>query len=102
MHPDGRTPLRLRGRCVREDGPVAVTRTVVVVGAGPGLGAAVARRFAREGYRVALIARSADGLDLEGMDLAGPPVVLTADVADEAALRAAFARLRAEAGDPEV
>jgi NAD(P)-dependent dehydrogenase (short-subunit alcohol dehydrogenase family) len=81
---------------------VALTRTVVVVGAGPGLGAAVARRFAREGFRVALVARSADGLDLAGMDAGGPPVVLTADVADEADLRAAFAGLRAEAGDPEV
>ncbi|MDO0926720.1 SDR family NAD(P)-dependent oxidoreductase [Streptomyces sp. TG1A-8] len=31
--------------------------TIAVVGAGPGLGAAVARRFGREGYGVALVAR---------------------------------------------
>ena len=31
--------------------------TLAVVGAGPGLGAAVARRFGREGFAIALIAR---------------------------------------------
>ncbi|MGW4563896.1 SDR family NAD(P)-dependent oxidoreductase [Streptomyces sp. NPDC004561] len=34
-----------------------------VVGAGPGLGAAVARRFGREGYDVALVARDRERLD---------------------------------------
>lgn len=81
---------------------MALTRTIVVVGAGPGLGAAIARRFAREGFRVALVARTAEGLDLTGMDAAGPPAVVAADVADEAGLRAGFARLRSEVGDPEV
>ena len=81
---------------------MALTRTIVVVGAGPGLGASIALRFAREGFRVALVARSAEGLDLTGMDVAGEPVVVAADVADEAALRAGFSRLRAEVGDPEV
>jgi NAD(P)-dependent dehydrogenase (short-subunit alcohol dehydrogenase family) len=81
---------------------VALTRTIVVVGAGPGLGAAIARRFAREGFRVALVARTAEGIDLTGMDLAGPPAVAAADVADEAGLRAGFAELRSQVGDPEV
>ncbi|MBD8871080.1 SDR family oxidoreductase [Nocardioides donggukensis] len=36
--------------------------TLLVLGAGPGVGAEVARRFAREGYAVALAARSADRL----------------------------------------
>ncbi|HEV7948517.1 MAG TPA: SDR family NAD(P)-dependent oxidoreductase, partial [Glaciihabitans sp.] len=30
---------------------------IAIVGAGPGLGAAVARRFGREGFSVALISR---------------------------------------------
>jgi NAD(P)-dependent dehydrogenase (short-subunit alcohol dehydrogenase family) len=32
---------------------------LLLVGAGPGLGASVARRFAREGYRMTLVARVA-------------------------------------------
>ena len=37
--------------------------SIAVVGAGPGLGAAVARRFGREGYGVALVARDGQRLD---------------------------------------
>jgi len=37
-------------------------RHLLLVGAGPGLGAAVARRFASGGYRVTLVARSTDRL----------------------------------------
>jgi NAD(P)-dependent dehydrogenase (short-subunit alcohol dehydrogenase family) len=32
-------------------------KTAAILGVGPGLGAAVARRFAREGFAVALMAR---------------------------------------------
>ena len=35
---------------------------LLLIGAGPGLGGAVARRFAEGGYRVTLVARSMDGL----------------------------------------
>ncbi|WP_406032824.1 SDR family NAD(P)-dependent oxidoreductase [Nocardioides sp. NBC_00163] len=34
--------------------------TIAVLGAGPGLGMSVARRFAKEGYAVGLVSRSAD------------------------------------------
>ena len=37
-------------------------RHLLLIGAGPGLGLAVARRFAVGGYRVTLVARSTDGL----------------------------------------
>src|SRR6201999_1027174 len=37
-------------------------RHLLLVGAGPGLGMAVARRFAAGGFRVTLVARSTDGL----------------------------------------
>ena len=39
-------------------------KTIALFGAGTGLGASVAARFGREGYKVALIARSAASLDL--------------------------------------
>lgn len=37
--------------------------TIAIVGAGKGLGLAVAERFAREGFAVALISRNQDRLD---------------------------------------
>ena len=43
-------------------GAVADPRHVVVLGAGPGLGLAVARRFGREGFAVTLVARHDAGL----------------------------------------
>ena len=37
-------------------------KVAAVLGVGPWLGAAVARRFAREGFAVALMARSEEGV----------------------------------------
>jgi len=76
----------------------------VVIGAGPGLGAAVARRFAREDMPVALVARSPRVLDLadslNGDSLKALP--LPADSTDESALRAALDAAVAAYGVPEV
>lgn len=87
------------------DGTAATGDVVVVVAAGPGLGLAVARRFAREGAVIGLIARSTDRLAelvetlrSEGATVGGA----TSDAADPAALRAAFAALRELVGDPTV
>ncbi len=81
--------------------PVAAD-VLVVVAAGPGLGRAVALRFAREGAAVGLVARSTDKLaDLVAeVSAAGARAVATAagDVGDEAALRGAMGALRAELG----
>lgn len=70
----------------------------VVVGAGPGLGLAVGRRFAREGFRLALLARTPERLDRTGLDALPVPV----DLADESALRDALGQVRAAVGDPAV
>lgn len=67
---------------------------VVVIGAGPGIGQAVGRRFAREGLPLALISRRL--VDVEGV------LALTADSADETALTAALDKAVAEHGTPEV
>lgn len=78
---------------------------LVVVAAGPGLGRAVARRFAREGATIGLIARSADRLEALAEDLRGEGAtvgVAASDVADPVALRRAFATLRELIGDPSV
>lgn len=83
-----------------------MTDVLVVVAAGPGLGRAVALRFAREGARVGLVARSADrlgGLAAEVQQAGAPQVsVAEADVGDEDALRAALRRLAAELGPATV
>ncbi len=81
------------------------TRVAVVLGVGPGLGSSVARRFAREKFVVALMARGEDKLapvksviESEG----GHAVSVTADATDAASVSAAFARVREEIGPPEV
>ena len=40
------------------------TKTIAVFGAGPGMGRSVARRFGREGFQVALVARNQTRLDV--------------------------------------
>jgi NAD(P)-dependent dehydrogenase (short-subunit alcohol dehydrogenase family) len=76
-----------------------LTRTAVVVGAGPGLGLALARRFAREGYALALLARAPERLDRADV----PEATLHAvDLADRGALAEALAEVRRRHGDPEV
>jgi NAD(P)-dependent dehydrogenase (short-subunit alcohol dehydrogenase family) len=75
----------------------------VVVGAGPGIGLAVAQRFAREGLTVGLIARSEQTVKAAADALAGADVLpLTADSTDEVALRAALDRVVDEYGVPDV
>ncbi|HEX8825557.1 MAG TPA: SDR family NAD(P)-dependent oxidoreductase [Archangium sp.] len=80
-------------------------KVAAVVGVGPGLGAALARRFAREGYAVGLFARSESNLHPVRQEIekaGGRAGLYPADATDEASLRSAFARLRADLGAPEV
>jgi NAD(P)-dependent dehydrogenase (short-subunit alcohol dehydrogenase family) len=81
-------------------------KIAAVVGAGPGLGAALARRFAREGYAVGLLARSESSLRPIQQEIertGGRAGVYPADATDEGSLKSAFARLRQElGGGPEV
>ncbi|MFF4614295.1 SDR family NAD(P)-dependent oxidoreductase [Nonomuraea jabiensis] len=68
---------------------------VVIIGAGPGIGRSVARRFAREGVPVALVSRTGTTLDLDGV------LAYKADSADEDRLRAALDAAAAELGTPD-
>ncbi|MGW2489464.1 SDR family NAD(P)-dependent oxidoreductase [Streptomyces sp. NPDC001606] len=79
--------------------------SIAIVGAGPGLGAAVARRFGREGFRVALVARDRDRLDGLVRDLAEQGVTargFTADVRRPEKLGAALDAAARELGTVEV
>jgi NAD(P)-dependent dehydrogenase (short-subunit alcohol dehydrogenase family) len=77
----------------------------VVVGAGPSLGLAIAKRFAREGFRVALLSRRAgrlqeyvDEIRTEGGEVVG----FHANPADFETMHRAFDQVRASLGDADV
>jgi len=74
---------------------------IAIIGAGPGLGAAVARRFGHEGFSIALISRNQSKLDTMVAELADDGVTASgyaADVLVPAALEDALARAAAELG----
>lgn len=76
----------------------------VVTGVGPGLGAALARRFAK-GYAVAINARKADFLrSLAGeiRGAGGEVLEVPADIGDPAQTAAMFKTIRERLGAPEV
>ncbi len=80
-------------------------RVAAVLGVGPGLGASVARRFAREGFAVALMARreeSVAGARSEIEERGGTALPVAADATDPASVATAFGRVRGELGDPEL
>src|SRR4051794_10419645 len=71
--------------------------TLFVIGAGPGVGAAVARRFAREGHAVGLVARNRERLQAMTREIEGAAFAV-ADVRDPVALRAALDDLQTQLG----
>ncbi len=76
-------------------------RVALVTGVGPGLGASLARRFAREGFAVGLVARRPafiEDLAREIASAGGKAIALVADVSQPAEVKAAVSRLRAEFG----
>jgi NAD(P)-dependent dehydrogenase (short-subunit alcohol dehydrogenase family) len=73
----------------------------VVVGVGPGNGAALARRFHAEGYAVALLARTTERSSELVKELAGARAYVC-DVADEASVDRAFSSIASEMGPIEV
>ena len=75
-------------------------RVCAVTGVGPGTGAALVRRFAAEGYRVAMLARSAERLEELARTIPAARAY-AADVGNEAAVHDAFARIRSELGPVE-
>src|SRR4051795_8309412 len=80
-------------------------RHLLLVGTGPGLGTSVARRFAREGYRLTLVARSASTIAALAEELRGAGAdvaVVQADAGDAERLRGALAPLFAVPGAPGV
>jgi NAD(P)-dependent dehydrogenase (short-subunit alcohol dehydrogenase family) len=78
---------------------------IVIVGAGPGVGGSVARRFARDGYDVALLGNADEPMRVLADDLeaAGATVRWSvADLTDVPAARAAIATLASDFGRVDV
>jgi short-subunit dehydrogenase len=76
-------------------------KSIAVFGAGPGLGHAVARRYAKDGYDVALVARRREPLELLAEELTQTGAsahVVTADLADTDAVPALAQQIRAAVG----
>src|ERR1700712_1150834 len=79
--------------------------SIIIIGAGPNLGLAIARRFGREGLAVGLVSRNQEKLDglaaqlaEDGVDASGA----AADIRDPDALAAAITSLAERLGPVEV
>jgi len=84
---------------------VTEPRTAIVTGAARGIGAGVAQRLSADGFQVAVVdldeascAGTVDAIASAG----GKALAVGADVSNERAGRAAFARIESELGAPTV
>jgi NAD(P)-dependent dehydrogenase (short-subunit alcohol dehydrogenase family) len=79
--------------------------TIAIVGAGPGLGLSIAKVFGRNGFSVALVARTREKLDRLAAELAESGVEaegFAADIMDRSSLTAAFDRIKDRFGAVDV
>ena len=76
-------------------------RIALVTGVGPGTGTALVRRFAADGYRVAMLARNAERLDALAAELPGARAY-PVDVTDTQALARVLDAVETEVGTPDV
>src|SRR6266511_2290163 len=82
-----------------------VSEVVVITGASAGVGRATARKFARHGARIALLARGTDGLEAaqcEVEELGGTAIVIPVDVANAEQVEAAAARIEIDLGKIDI
>ncbi len=78
-----------------------MSKTIVVVGFGPGISTGVAEKFGAEGFSVALVGRNQERLDAGVSALQAKGVnaaAFTADAGDPDAIRAAIGEIRAALG----
>lgn len=80
-------------------------QTIIVTGAGYGIGKEIALAFGREGGNVVLAARSKDKLDAVAEELRGMgtrPLAMTVDVSSEEDVKQLFERTRGEYGGLDI
>jgi len=81
------------------------TKLCVIAGVGPGIGLAVARRFAKEGFNIALLARNEAALQGFAQQLSVYNVkvgVYPTDLGDNDSVAKTFAQIKDELGEVEV
>src|SRR5215510_4486836 len=78
------------------------TGTAIVVGAGPGLGSALARRFARAGMKVAVARRNAGELATLTKELGTAARAYACDATDESAVQKLFSAVVSDLGAPSL
>ena len=79
-----------------------MSKSIAVFGAGPGLGQAVAHRYAREGYEIVLVGRRPQPLDALAHELIATGAgahAITADLAETEAMPALADRIRGAVGE---
>ena len=70
-----------------------MAKTIVITGAGDGLGRALARRFAKDGDTVILLGRTLSKVEAVAAELGASHLAVQCDVGDPDSVRAAFARI---------
>jgi len=78
-----------------------MSKSILIIGAGPGIGTAMAQKFGQNGYSIGLINRNAETAKAIINGLAGKGIIAfssTADVADTAALQGAITDLKQKLG----
>jgi len=93
------------GRNTRLAHGKAIDDSDLPVGIRWGVGGAIAQKFAREGFFVVLTTRSkanASALEAAIRGQGGDCMIVELDLAQQESVAAAFAAIRAEAGDPQV
>jgi meso-butanediol dehydrogenase / (S,S)-butanediol dehydrogenase / diacetyl reductase len=73
-----------------------VAKTIVITGAGAGLGRALARRFAAAGDTVILLGRTLSRVEAVAAELGAPALAFECDVGSADSVRAAFAAIAAK------
>jgi NAD(P)-dependent dehydrogenase (short-subunit alcohol dehydrogenase family) len=72
-----------------------MTKTIIITGAGAGLGRAMARRLAQDGHRLVLLGRTVAKVEAVAAEIGNGSWAAACDVADAASVHAAFAAIAA-------
>ena len=80
-------------------------KTAIISGVGPGLGASLARKFAKEGWAVGLLARSSDYIESLAQELnehGANALAISTDITQSNQVADCFAKIRKQLGSVDV